>query len=122
VARILIVDDERLIQQLLSQLLKEDGHSCETAGNVAEGRRAMEGGQVFDLVFCDVDMPDGSGLDLVKEMRGDGNDLPVVMMSGVHDASLAARAVDLGVEGYMLKPFPLEDVRERVAKILGPSV
>ena len=118
-ARILIVDDERLIQQLLSQLLEEDGHSCETAGNVAEGRRALEG-QVFDLVFCDVDMPDGSGLDLVKETRAGGNDVPVVMMSGVHDASLAACAVDLGVEGYMLKPFPLEDVRERVAKILGP--
>lgn len=118
-ARILIVDDERLIQQLLSRLLEEDGHSCETAGSTAESRTRLEG-DPFDLVFCDVDMPDGSGLDLVRELRAAGNDVPVVMMSGVHDARLAASAVDLGVEGYMLKPFPLEDVRERVAQVLGP--
>lgn len=119
-ARILIVDDERLIQQLLSRLLEGEGHSCETAGSTDEARQLLVGPK-FDLVFCDVDMPGGSGLDLVRDMRSGGIDVPVVMMSGVEDPRLAAEAVDLKVVGYMLKPFAMDEVRRRVAEIVSPA-
>ena len=117
-ARILIVDDERLIQQLLLRLFERDGYECEVAGSPDEAReiRAQER---FDLVLCDVDMPGGSGLGLVEDMRGQGIEAPLVMMSGIEDARLAAEAVDLGVEGYLVKPFQLDDVRSKVAEILG---
>jgi DNA-binding response OmpR family regulator len=118
VPRILIIDDERLIQQLLSRALEGDGHSCAVASTAAEGKEALADG-AFDLVFCDVDMPGGSGLDLVRDLRAGGNRVPVVMMSGVEDARQAAEAVDLGVAGYLLKPFAIDDLRRRVREILS---
>jgi two-component system, OmpR family, response regulator len=118
VARLLIVDDERLIQELLSRLLRADGHDCEAVGNVDDARDALAG-DGFDLVICDIDMPGGSGFDLVREVRSAPGGPAFLMMSGIEDARLAAEAVDLGVEGYMLKPFELEEARRRVADIVA---
>lgn len=117
-ARLLIVDDERLIQELLSRLLTADGHSCEAVGSVQAARDALAG-DGFDLVICDVDMPGDSGFDLVREVRASGEAPAFLMMSGIEDARLAAEAVDLGVAGYMLKPFELEEARRRVSEIVA---
>ena len=116
-ARVLIVDDERLIQQLLSRVLESEGHTATLAGSVPEARGHLEANE-FDLVVCDVDMPGESGFDLVRSMRNHGNDTPIVMMSGIGDPRLAAAAVDFGIAGYMIKPFPLDEARTKVAEAL----
>ncbi|MBA3718587.1 MAG: response regulator [Actinobacteria bacterium] len=116
-ARVLIVDDERLIQQLLSSVLEREGHSATVAGSVPEARGHLEKDD-FDLVVCDVDMPGESGFDLVRSMRSRGSDTPIVMMSGIEDARLAAAAVDFGIAGFMIKPFQLDEARAKVAEAL----
>jgi len=116
-AQVLIVDDERLIQQLLSSVLEREGHTATVAGSVPEARGHLES-QQFDLVVCDVDMPGESGFDLVRSMRNHGSDTPIVMMSGIEDPRLAAAAVDYGLAGYMIKPFRLEEARTKVAEAL----
>jgi putative two-component system response regulator len=117
-ARVLIVDDERLIQQLLSRLVNGEGHTSTLAGSVPEARSHLEQ-EEFDLVLCDVDMPGESGFELVRFLRNRGGKAAVVMMSGIEDARLAAAAVDLGVDGYMLKPFQLDEARAKVADALA---
>jgi putative two-component system response regulator len=117
VARVLIVDDERLIQQLLAKVLEDEGHSTAVAGSVAEARGHLEAGD-FDLILCDVDMPGESGFELARSLRDHGSDAAVVMMSGIEDPRLAAEAVGLGVHGYMLKPFQLDEARTKVADAL----
>jgi DNA-binding response OmpR family regulator len=116
-SKILIVDDERLIQQLLSRFLEAEGHSCTVAGGIDEARGLLAQDD-FDVIFSDVDMPGGSGLELVRELRAKGSTASVVMMSGIEDPQLASQAIDLGVEGYMVKPFKLEEARVRVADAL----
>jgi putative two-component system response regulator len=116
-ARVLIVDDERLIQQLLSRLLKDEGHSPAVAGSVPEARGLLETDD-FDLILCDVDMPGESGFDLVRSIRTHGKDAAVVMMSGIEDPRLAAAAFEFGVDGYMIKPFLLDEARSKVAEAL----
>lgn len=117
-ARVLIVDDERLIQQLLARLVEDEGHEPATAGSVPEARGLLDT-EEFDLILCDVDMPGESGFDLVRSFRNRGGDAGVVMMSGIEDARLAAAAVDLGVDGYMLKPFQLDEARAKIAAVLA---
>jgi putative two-component system response regulator len=116
-ARVLVVDDERLIQQLLSRVLDMQGHSAAVAGSVPEARGLIEQ-EGFDLILCDVDMPGESGFDLVRSIRSSGNDAAIVMMSGIEDPRLAAAAVDFGVEGYMIKPFQLGEARAKIAEAL----
>jgi putative two-component system response regulator len=116
-ARALVVDDERLIQQLLSRVLEAEGHSTAVAGSVPEARGLIEQGG-FDLILCDVDMPGESGFDLVRSIRAHGNDAAIVMMSGIEDPRLAAAAVDFGVDGYMIKPFQLDEARTKIAEAL----
>lgn len=116
-AQVLIVDDERLIQQLLSSVLAREGHTPTVAGSVPEARGHLES-QEFDLVVCDVDMPGESGFDLVRSMRTHGRDTPIVMMSGIEDARIAAAAVDFGIAGFMSKPFQLDEARTKVADAL----
>jgi putative two-component system response regulator len=116
-ARVLIVDDERLIQQLLSSVLERDGHTATVAGSVPEARGHLEA-QQFDLVLCDVDMPGETGFDLIRSMRNRGSDTPIVMMSGIEDPRLAASAVDIGIAGYMIKPFRLDEARSKVREAL----
>jgi putative two-component system response regulator len=117
VARVLIVDDERLIQQLLSAVLERDGHAPTVAGSVPEARGHLETEQ-FDLVRCDVDMPGESGFDLVRSMRSHGSETPIVMMSGIEGPRLSAEAVAFGISAYMIKPFPLDEARTKVAAAL----
>ena len=116
-ARVLVVDDERLIQQLLSRVLDMQGHSAAVAGSVPEARGLIEQ-EGFDLILCDVDMPGESGFDLVRSIRSSGNDAAIVMMRGIEDPRLAAAAVDFGVEGYMIKPFELDEARAKIAEAL----
>lgn len=116
-ARVLVVDDERLIQELLSRVVAAEGHSAAVAGSVPEARGLIEK-EEFDLILCDVDMPGESGFDLVRSIRLHGNDAAIVMMSGIEDPRLAAAAVDFGVDGYMIKPFKLDEARAKMAEAL----
>ncbi len=72
-ARLLVVDDESSIVDFLSLLFEEEGYAVQTARSAAEARQALASGS-FDLVLCDVMMPDGSGLDILKEAKSGGTD------------------------------------------------
>lgn len=115
--RVLIVDDGRFMRTLLVRALQND-YACTTAAGVAEARRRLDE-ERFDLVLSNIDVPDGTGLELARDVLGREGRTAVVLMTADSGAKRAAEAVEFGVHGYMLKPFGLDELRVRVAETLG---
>jgi len=119
-ARLLVVDDETSIVDFLALLFEEEGYLVETANSTTEARQALAK-KSFDLILCDVLMPDGSGLDLLKEVKSTG-DLQagpaMVMMTAYTSTKTAIEAMKAGAADYVSKPFDVEELKIVVQKAL----
>ena len=116
-ARILVIDDEQSIQEFLRLLLEEGGYRVTTAGSVEEGRdRFQQDG--FDLVLCDMIMPDGNGLDLLQEIKQQEARTSVIMMTAYTSTKTAIEAMKQGAYDYISKPFDVEELKVVVQKAL----
>lgn len=107
--RLLIVDDERDIRHFLVRYLAQRGNICVEAGNGEEALAVLRN-QAFDAVITDCWMPCMSGMELLSTAKDLDADLAVLMISGNHDPDVALKALRLGVDDYIFKPFKLEDV------------
>ena len=112
-SRILIVDDEREITEILSDLLSTS-LECETAGSAEEALDCLRRGD-FKLVISDITMPGMSGLEMVPHVRQISPDTVVIMISGLQTMESAIEAMRLGAFDYVMKPFDLRQV-EAVVK------
>ena len=115
--RILIVDDEEAIREVVSTLLTAQGYQCKTAANGEEAIRSMRDGG-FDLVLSDLVMPGVDGLKLIEMVRGYDADIPVIMVTAMHDISTAIEAMRRGAYDYILKPFEKEQLFLSVRRAL----
>jgi putative two-component system response regulator len=102
--RILIVDDEESIRNMLLRLLKMIGYSCASASDAMEAR-AILSNQDFELILCDMNMPGESGMDLIKFISSAYPDTAIIMVTGQDNPELADSAMDIGAYGYVIKPF-----------------
>ncbi|MDQ3724794.1 MAG: PAS domain-containing protein [Actinomycetota bacterium] len=102
-ARILAIDDSPEILRVVERTLSER-FECRLAGDVPEARDRLAA-EDFDLVLCDIQLPGESGLELVEEMRSDRSGTAVVLITGMDDPGVVNRALELGVHGYLVKPF-----------------
>ena len=116
-ANILVVDDESGVRSVLKQLLERTGHCCIAAGGSAEARELLRE-QPFDLLIADINMPGETGLSLVADVRRRYPDLACIFLSGVDDPESIQNAIDLGVHGYIVKPFSGKGVLIGVANAL----
>ncbi len=116
--RILVVDDEENICRLLERYLTRLGHQVETARNVPDAVGLLADG-VFDLVLTDLRLPGPSGLDLLVEVRTRCPGTRLIMMSAHGDISSAAAAIERGIDHFIIKPFELEDLGNRIGDSLG---
>jgi putative two-component system response regulator len=108
-ATVLVVDDDSAIRRMIARILERAGHSCFEA---SDPRAALGLADVhpFALVMCDVNMPGGSGLELVRDLRARHPDIAVLMVSGMDDPQTAALAIDSGAYGYIVKPFETNEI------------
>jgi len=116
--RILIADDDPLIRTLISVSLSGQAEVVE----VEDGDDALallEDGE-FDLILLDWDMPKMNGLRVLKAIRASGSDVPVIMVTGEAERKQVVAAVQSGVSDYVVKPFDMDIVREKVGKFLTP--
>jgi excisionase family DNA binding protein len=116
--RVLVVDDEASIRELLSKTLALAEYEVDTA---PDGRTAIERlrlGQ-YDLLIADLKMPGLDGLSLIREAKRYKADLPVIIITGFSTESSAIEAVNLGVAGYLTKPFRVPQVLAAAARALG---
>jgi putative two-component system response regulator len=107
--RVLIVDDDESVARLLAVILETEGYRCDSAGTVA-GARARLAEAPFDVLVCDVRLPDGSGLDLVEEAIAGEAQMAALVVSGLDEVALGDRALRIGAYGYIVKPFTANDV------------
>jgi diguanylate cyclase len=115
--RLLVVDDEPVIRQLLQVVLADLGFEVETFTNVREARtRFVE--SKFDLALIDKNLPDGSGLELCQELQRLESDCKFMIMSGYANLASAVEAIQHGVADYFVKPLDLDDFSARLARVV----
>jgi excisionase family DNA binding protein len=116
--RILVVDDEASIRELLSKTLALAEYEVDTA---QDGRAAVERLRLghYDLLIADLKMPGLDGLSLIREAKRLNVELPVIIITGFSTESSAIEAVNLGVAGYLTKPFRVPQVLAAAARALG---
>jgi DNA-binding response OmpR family regulator len=119
-ARVLVVDDEEPIRDIVSRVLDAEGYDCSTAPG---GREALEiaSKQTFDVVLLDIMMPEVTGIDVLRQLATDCPDTCVLMTTAVQDLATAAEALNLGATDYVTKPFNLAELTERVEEVLETS-
>jgi CheY-like chemotaxis protein len=120
--RILVIDDQLLIRDLLRHLLEADGHHVFAAPNGKEGlvlARVLP----LDLILLDMDMPGLNGLEVCTELKREAETahVPVLFISGRRSAQDLQQMTAVGAAGFLSKPFLLEQVRQTVNSILGAA-
>ncbi len=115
--RILIVDDEPYIREILSRWLVEEGYECRQAANVDAALVALQQGDL-ELMISDIRMPGRSGLDLLDEARALYPDLAVIMLTAVDDRDTAIHTLEAGAYGYVIKPFDRNELLISVVNAL----
>ena len=117
-SRVLVVDDESSIRELLAKTLALAEYDVDTA---PDGRAALERLRLgnYDLLIADLKMPGMDGLTLIREAKRLKADIPVIIITGFSTESSAIEAVNLGVAGYLTKPFRVPQVLAAAARALG---
>jgi two-component system OmpR family response regulator len=116
-ARLLVVDDEPTILELLSGSLRFAGFDVVTATTGAEALRVAATSQP-DLILLDVMMPDGDGFEVVRQMRAGGPRVPVIFLTARTAVRERVAGLTLGGDDYVTKPFSLDEVLARVRAVL----
>jgi putative two-component system response regulator len=112
-ARLLIVDDDTIVQQLLTRWLGVAGYSCALANSTESAWTHLKEHEV-DLVTLDIRMPGGSELDLLDQIKQTFPDTAVLMLTGEGDSSKAIRTLTHGAFGYLIKPVEREEILVQV--------
>ncbi|MEY4494613.1 MAG: hypothetical protein RL570_728 [Actinomycetota bacterium] len=116
-ARILIVDDEPSVRDMLADAIGLAGHSAATACDGFEATQKLKT-EEYNLLITDINMPRIDGYELVERLRANGNQIPVIFLTARSEKPDIARGLRIGADDYISKPFGLEELTLRVAAIL----
>lgn len=114
---ILIVDDEPAVRALIARSLERHGYASDGASGVSEARDRLAAGS-YELVITDMNMPGGSGLDLLADVLQNRRDVAAIMVTGEDSTSLAEEALRLGAYGYLVKPVSANQMAIEVKNAL----
>lgn len=115
---ILIVDDDEVLLETLASISKELSPNIFTAGSKAEAMKVLKT-QVIELLILDVVLPDGNGLEMLKQVREEFPRLKVIIITGSKDIHNAVYALRYGVNDYLLKPFDVTDYLTKLSNVLS---
>jgi DNA-binding NtrC family response regulator len=126
--RILIIDDDRAFRVGTGALLSDDGYDVDAEPGAEPGLERLKQ-ERYDMVLLDLKMPGRTGLSVLEELRGAGNDVPVLMLTGYATVDSAVHALKLGADDYITKPCDnavlrtkIKAVLARREPVLGPGV
>lgn len=111
-SRILVADDDPAIRELLTEILSDD-YDISEATSGEQALESLKAGK-HDLVLLDFQMPGMSGLDVLKQLRDQQGELPVILITGHGSPNVAIQASSLGVYGFISKPFEIDDIIQQV--------
>jgi DNA-binding response OmpR family regulator len=116
-AKLLVVEDDRMFAELIRGALKEEGHAVDVASAYAQGR-VLAFVHDYDAMLLDVQLPDGNGLSIVQELRREHRTTPILMLTGNDRPADVVRGLDVGADDYLTKPFDLDVLKARVRALL----
>jgi putative nucleotidyltransferase with HDIG domain len=116
--RILVVDDEDSIREIVSSMLSSANYQCRQAASGLEALALLDSGEEFELMLSDLMMAGLDGIGLLEKTKERYPDMPVVMVTAVHDISVALTAIRNGAYDYLLKPFEREALLNTVRRAL----
>ena len=116
--RLLVVEDDRLLNNTLCYNLSVSGYAVDSAMTMAEAVRFFET-QDYDLIVLDVNLPDGNGFDFCKQIKERRPDTAVIFLTANDMASDMLKGLELGADDYVTKPFPISVFRKKVSVLLG---
>jgi putative nucleotidyltransferase with HDIG domain len=117
VARILVVDDEAHVRSMIAATLERQGYEVMLASGGREALEAIDQ-DTFELILTDIVMQEGNGLALLERIHGQNPNLPVIMVTAIHDISVAIDSMRRGAYDYLLKPFEREHLVATVQRAL----
>ena len=116
--RILVVEDEQSMRDLMALMLRKEGYDVETAESGVRAKERLDRNEVFDLAISDISMPGMSGLDLLRDFRSCSPDTAVILMTAYGSKETAIEALNEGAAYYVEKPFDLDEIKVVVRKTL----
>ncbi len=120
-ARILVVEDHLDSATILTRLLQRSGYSVCTAGTVQDALAAAGEDVPFELVISDLGLPDGTGYDLMRQLR-ERHPLPGIALSGYAQSENVRRAIDAGFSRHLTKPIDFEKLKRVIDELLNQSI
>src|SRR5689334_1823971 len=114
--QILVIDDEPAIRQILAASLTRAGHAVEVAASGREGLMRLSKGDV-EVALCDINMPDLTGIEVVREATKASYDTTFIMMTAFSSVDTAVEAMKAGATDYMIKPLRSEELLQRLGQI-----
>ena len=114
--RILVIEDDPVLADGLAVGLRLNGYTIDAVATCADAVAAIETG-TFDAIILDLMLPDGSGLDLLADVRQAGNRTPVLMLTALDETADRIRGLDVGADDYIGKPFDLDELAARLRAV-----
>lgn len=115
--KILIVEDEKNLRETITDFLKVEGYVCEQCDTVAEGVEKLDL-YAYDCVLVDIGLPDGSGFELIKDLKKRHADTGIIIISARNSLDDKVEGLDLGADDYLAKPFHLTELNSRIKSVL----
>jgi DNA-binding response OmpR family regulator len=115
--RLLIIEDNQRLCQAVAESLRAQGFAVDTAASASEGLRVWKAAD-YDAAVLDLMLPDGSGLNALKEMRDRGNMTPVLILTALGTIDDRVRGLDCGADDYLVKPFATQELVARLRALL----
>ena len=117
--KVVIVEDEELVRRGIAVAVDWQGLGCDLVGEAANGEEGLEviRREKPDLIVTDVKMPRMDGIEMLRQLRAEGNTAPVILLTAYSDFSYAQSAVKLGAADYLLKPFHDGELEEAVERL-----
>ena len=115
--KILVVEDDVLLREGLQQAMQHEHYSCDTASTAHEADSLMRSVE-YGLVLLDLGLPDGNGLQLLRQWRAAHLDVPVLILTARDSLQDKVQGLDLGADDYLSKPFALAELQARVRALL----
>jgi DNA-binding response OmpR family regulator len=117
--KVLIVDDDQGSRELLSEVLGANGYLAVAVADGTAARDELARDTEYGIVIADLRMPNGTGLDLLRHLRGHNHRLDLILMSSFMSVSDRQQALDLGARALLEKPFRLSELLELVEGLAG---
>lgn len=115
--KLLLVEDEALIRDSIHEFLVKEGYICEAAANFSDASFKLDLYE-YDLVLIDVTLPDGNGLNLIKQVKSGHPQTGIIVISARNSLDDKVSGLDLGADDYLTKPFHLSELNSRIKSLL----